>query len=314
MGIAITILNYGLWAWIVVVALVTMKVFRGIPIRAIVATTIIACRGAKLFIVLPSILFLTQSMFPDLLSHWIPPFPRAIESAIALFALCTTCLPPAFLFLAASNEPSLALLHTFQRSVSPLRVVHLLNISTPERLLEAGANSAYANRGKELNYDRFRVRRTWQTAVRRFSHIAPAIIVDARIITPAVAEELHHLVGQKLCERTFLVVSQLDSPFADTPAFRDLGRAPFHFVSVAAFQRALPLLGWCWLASSSSGLVAFLARQIERRLSRTSEEMADEFAHEATLRELGTSDAVLKDLMHEYRWRRDEGTAPPPSF
>jgi hypothetical protein len=59
-------------------------------------------------------------------------------------------------------------------------------------------------------------------------------------------------------------------------------------------------------------LATHLKKRIHLRLGRTFEELADERAHERTLRELGVDEAIIASMMDDYRWRRDEGASPRP--
>ena len=271
-------------------------------------TTYISCRGWKLFHFLFACLFVTHALYPAFLSEWMPPLPRLFEGGIASFLLCQTCIPPAILFLAASQEPGLDLLQEVNSEARPLRVAHLIEASNPDTLIESGSLSNYATRAEELKYGQFRVRHDWQRAVRQFSEITPVIVVDARVLTHAVLEELNHIMFAKRYDQTFVVVRSLDLRNSSLQEIKD---APFRFVSIAALQRALPNLGWSLLFSSEGNLAKHLKKRIDRRLSRTVEEAIREQAHEKVLRELGAIEEVIRYEMFEYRWRRDEDTWPP---
>ncbi len=300
------IVGYALLAFVVTQLAMFIRAFGWICWRPIWIMAWTSLKGRKVILLLSGCFLLMRGLFPSVLSDWVPPFPRLFECGVGLVLIANTCLPPAILFLAASKEPGLALLHAVQRSASPLKLVHLLDY-TQKLSLDSDGQTRY--RAKELAISEFRVRYNWEKTVMDLSLVVPVIIVDARILSPAVLMELDHIVASSLEDRTFVVAHHPLTKFYAPEFLRKIGH--LRFTTSAALEKAVPTLGWSFLFSSRS-LVRLLKRRIYLRPGRTIEELAAERSYEQTLRKAGMIEDVIKWEMHDYRWRRDRDSSPPP--
>ena len=137
------------------------------------------------------------ALFPEATSGWIPPFPRVFQCGVSVVALFAGCLPPAFLFLGASQQPAISLLSKISFATAPLKLVHMIES------IDAGAviHEAIGE------YD-YRVRDDWQNAVRMVSEIAPIILLDLRVLSKSVIDEILHISSSRMQKKTFYIVEE----------------------------------------------------------------------------------------------------------
>jgi hypothetical protein len=219
--------------------LVTAKAYGGLPTKALWAMTRVTIRGPKVLLLVSGILGLFDSLFQPLLSSWIPPFPRLFLAGLSLVALNGACLPPTVLYLAASKAKGFSLASELQFSIAPLKIVHLLDT------FQAGAIL-----GDQLHQSEFRVGANWQKAVRTFSEITPLIIVDGRVVTEPILQEITHILNSGLHNRTFFVADETGG----VPALSCLTLPREAKLQIATSQQLLSgLKGLGWKVLSFSG-------------------------------------------------------------
>ncbi|OGF63824.1 MAG: hypothetical protein A2Y62_03535 [Candidatus Fischerbacteria bacterium RBG_13_37_8] len=92
-------------------AFTTVKANRELVWKAIRKMLMVSLGGAKALLLIGGIIGLAYPIFQLLLSDWIPPFPPLFTIGVSLLALNGACLPPTFLFLAASQGAGFSLAH-----------------------------------------------------------------------------------------------------------------------------------------------------------------------------------------------------------
>lgn len=209
----------------------TLRAHHGLPRRAVREMTEVTL-GGRTLLLFAGLLALLDALLEPLLSDWIPPLPRPLLLGMGLLALDAACLPPTVLYLATSSGVASLLYSEVMLAVAPLKTVQLLDPSKAG----FGADSTIHRTG-------YRVRRDWQAAVRKLCAITPLIIVDARVPSDGLSEEISHLVDSGLHHRS-LFISNDDG---DLPALRFV-RLPPAIVLVTARPQELvsTLRGLAW--------------------------------------------------------------------
>ncbi|NTU50577.1 MAG: hypothetical protein HGA87_06870 [Desulfobulbaceae bacterium] len=121
-------------------------------------------------------------------------FPGLFLVGIGASILIQSLLPASVLFLSASKDEGRTLLRSLTRASYPLRFAHLLNI--------AGTGIP------ELRAPQVRVFSNWRGAVDAFSDAVPIMVVDLRVITGHVLEEVRHIFDRHLLVKTVFVVEE----------------------------------------------------------------------------------------------------------
>jgi len=231
-------------------AFAEVKTHRGFSTKAILQMAKVSLSGVKVFLLIGGVIGLISVIFQPLLLDWIPPLPPLFVIGISLLALSGTCLPPTFLFLAASQESGFSLASEFSATVAPLKMVHLLDT------FDAGALVATS-----LNHSDYRVVNDWQRTVRKLSNISPVIIVDIRKLTPNVCRELAHLAEAKLHNKTFLVAESAQAP-AEVSRLCNQSGVRFYVVTPQLLELALNRIGWIVLLQPVNNLSSFLEQRM----------------------------------------------------
>jgi hypothetical protein len=156
----------------------------------------VTLRGRKIILLVAGLSGLITASLQSQIS-WIPPFPPLLLTGFSLLALNGACLPPAVLYLGVSRRDGWVLTKPLQRTVAPLKFIHLLDSS-----LEINPSTR-----REVRRSEFRVWRKadWQHIVRQLSGIAPIVIVDARNKTASLEHEIKQIIRSGFDGRTFFL-------------------------------------------------------------------------------------------------------------
>src|SRR5262249_15671421 len=117
-------------------------------------------------------------------------------------------VPPTVLVLGASRSETFQLRYRLERGLNPYRVVCLLD---PE-LARAEISGSFQRNG--LEWDNLRTSSTdqWRAAVHSLMLIASFIVLDARVGTPRVCDEVSHLITAGLSHKTLFVGDETGMP------------------------------------------------------------------------------------------------------
>lgn len=171
-----------------------IRIYKGGILKSIRIMASVSLRSGKAFLLFGGTIALFCSIFQSLLSSWIPPFPPVLLTGLGLVALGGACLPPGLIYLGASQSSGFFFVQKLMSAIAPMKVTHLLNS------FEAGAIL-----GDQVHQSEYRVTKGWQEAVRSLCNIAPLIILDSRIITPYVLEEVQHILNSDNKHRTIFL-------------------------------------------------------------------------------------------------------------
>src|ERR1043165_1087601 len=183
----------------------TLRAYGSLPKRAVAIAIRTTLKSSKIFLLLAAIISLMSATLQPLMPSWIPPFPFLLQVGVAFIGINAACLPPTILYLATSKPEGVSLGSDLVFTVAPLKLTHLLD------LFYSDAPLAERNSIEESEY---RVTTNWQKTVTDLCEIVPLIIVDARIITPAIISEIDYILNSGLEKRTFFVANQ----FGKVPA------------------------------------------------------------------------------------------------
>ncbi|HEX7181498.1 MAG TPA: hypothetical protein VF756_06615 [Thermoanaerobaculia bacterium] len=237
----------GLFLLIFGVQVVTTIKTHGGPLwRAVREMTRVTLRGPKALLLIGGVVGLMNALFQQLAPSWVPPIPPLLLIGISLVALNGACLPPAILYLAASRASGFSFASELQIAVAPLKVVHML------QSFEAGAIL-----GDEIHESEYRVRANWQQAVRALSTIAPLIIVDGRVPSASVRQEIRHIIDSGLHDRTFFIADEHGA----LPALSEVSLPRAMDLRIATSEQlleALRGLWWSLFSSRTRGMVQYL--------------------------------------------------------
>jgi hypothetical protein len=116
---------------------------------------------------------------PFLTSFW--PFALLVTSLCSLPFLSFS-VPPAIIFLGTSDEQTVSLMRNIYWAISPLRVVALLDFPWWLGI---------------IRYDNLRTRNdpTWRAVVWGLMDTVPLVVVDTRVASPAVVEEVIRMLN-----------------------------------------------------------------------------------------------------------------------
>ncbi len=173
----------------------TYVLLGGIDI-ALIRQTLYLCRFTGnlyiLIIVLAQIGFL---IYIPLFGFQIPSGAMALMVCVSLVPLLRLCLPPAILFLAGSGDRANALFFQLHLSVTPLRVVALLD---PQQM---------GTVGRMLRLDLMRTSNdnTWKSMVHRLIDIAPMFVIDTVHRTGPVCYEVFLMITPERAGRTIFI-------------------------------------------------------------------------------------------------------------
>lgn len=224
----------------------TVRAHRGLSGRAIRYMSRVSLGGVKSLLLIGGLVGLMSAIFQPLFMEWIPPLPPFLIIGVSLLALNGACLPPTFLFLAASREGGVSLASELQFTVAPLKIVHLLDS------FQAGPIV-----GDSLHHSEYRVSSDWQRAVRILSGISPVIIVDIRDLTPNVYREVAHLVKARLHSKTFLIAESAQAPAEVSRLCNQYG-VRICVVTPQLLKLALNRIGWTVLSQPVGNIYRFL--------------------------------------------------------
>lgn len=209
-----------------------IRVYKGSILKSIGIMTSIALRSGKALLLFGGTVALFCSIFQSSLSSWIPPFPAVLTTGLGLVALGGACLPPGIFYLSASKPSGFVFVYDLMFAIAPMKVTHLLNT------FESGAIL-----GDQVHMSEYRVTKGWQKAVRTLCNIVPLIILDARIITPHVLEEVQLILNSENKLRTIFITEEDGS----SPAFSYLEALYDGFIFTLPPKAAIATLkgiGW----------------------------------------------------------------------
>lgn len=154
------------------------------------------------------------------LPAWFPPLlPFPLDLVLGAAVLAALSLPPAVLLLGASKELDASLVTELAGRIAPLRVVHLLE---PWRHLASPVVATAYVEDARFHCLRTLRERSWRGVVRGFVAVAPLVVVDAREVSDAAAEEVRWIEASgALAKTVFLVL-----PTGESPLLRAVWGAP----------------------------------------------------------------------------------------
>lgn len=201
----LVVISAGLFIWID-----TARLRRRFPLFDLPAMTrcvLASRRGATMFLV--SLLLFGQLSW--LIFRGVPPDSYFVRIAfvMACGVLMIFLLPPTAIVLASSSPASGKLLENTARQLFPFRVLSLLD---GKRL----GPTIFAGKTDNL---RTIMGRSWRAAVHRLIEITPLVIVDARLATPPVCEEVRHMLDARRVVKAIFIVNDDGS----APALREAG-------------------------------------------------------------------------------------------
>lgn len=149
-----------------------------------------------------------------------------VSLVIACGIVMIILLPPAAIVLASSSPVSGKLLENSAKHAFPFRVISLLD----GKYL---GPTIFANKNDNL---RTILGQSWRAAVHRLVEFTPLVIVDARSATPAVCEEIRHMLEPRRVGKAIFVVNQDGS----APGLREVGVETRHVPLVCCPADDLP--------------------------------------------------------------------------
>jgi hypothetical protein len=137
-----------------------------------------------------------------------PPIPICIVLGGVISFIGYSCLPPAVLFLAASQPAQRYLAVELVRAFNPFRVVYLLSDD-----ISVGI---YDHEDFSRNNLRTPDDVDWRSVVHPLMDMAPTVVIDTRIPSPAVVEEIQRMVQNgSICKCIFVTKDSGGSPALD---------------------------------------------------------------------------------------------------
>ena len=124
-------------------------------------------------------------------------FLRIMLVTVAM-VLMSILLPPVAIVLASSSPPSGELLRTVAKHLAPLRVVSLLD----------GKYLGPRNWTSKEDNLRTILGNSWRSAVHRLIEITPLVIIDTRVVTDAVCEEIRHMLNEERVGKAIFIVER----------------------------------------------------------------------------------------------------------
>ena len=189
-------------------------------------------------------------------------FPGPLLAAPILFQTyiwAYQAVPPAVLFLAASRTESFELRYRLERGLHPYRVVCLLDpgLADPEMHGLFKRNT--------FEWDNLWATRIskWQTTVHPLMDMASFILVDARVGTPGVIEEISRIVAAGLFRKTLFIVDEAGNAAAlEANAISTTSNE----VKVIREEEAIPVLKAIGLSKTASPDELFRSRDTYTRV------------------------------------------------
>jgi hypothetical protein len=112
-------------------------------------------------------------------------------------------LPPSVLLLGTSRHETFTLRHGLERSLYPYRVIVLI-----EPAAAVGATDSLFNRNL-FEWDNLRTSDgSWRTSVFSLIGSTPVIVIDARVPTKGVVEEIRRVYSQQLIDKLLFVADE----------------------------------------------------------------------------------------------------------
>jgi hypothetical protein len=141
--------------------------------------------------------------------------------AVALFQLhiwAYQAIPPAVLLLGTSRPETVNLRERLERGLHPYRIIVLLDSS----VINSATHTPFQR--NLLAWDNFRttLKHDWLSVVLPLMDIAPMIVVDTRVASPCVIEEIRHTLNTQLITKTIF----LTGINGQAPALDSVGEIP----------------------------------------------------------------------------------------
>lgn len=121
------------------------------------------------------------------LDEILPPIPLCFVLGGVITFIGYSCLPPSVLFLAASRPDQRSLAINLVRAFRPYRVVYLLS--------DDRSVGIYDHEDFTHNNLRTPDEVDWRSVVHPLMDIVPTVAIDARVVSPAVVEEIQRMVA-----------------------------------------------------------------------------------------------------------------------
>jgi hypothetical protein len=169
---------------------ITIRLYKHLPVLETVHTALFSIRhqGAVGFcqVTLMALVFLG---IPRLIGLKFPLLCYVPCFLAQLFAISRDVLPPSVLLLATSRREAVNLHTRLERGIWPYRIVLLLD---PGSVARSRHSTLHWMGFTESNL-RQPASKGWQVAVRQISETVPFIVLDARVASPAIIEEIEHI-------------------------------------------------------------------------------------------------------------------------
>ncbi len=259
---------------------------------------------------------LKGTVWPSL-DRMLPSIPICIVLGGVISFIGYSCLPPTVLFLASSKPAQRNLAVELVRSFRPYRVVYLLSDD-----ISVGV---YDHEDFSHNNLRMPDDVDWRSVVHPLMDMAAAIVIDTRIPSPAVVEEIQRVVqnnGFSKC--VFVAMDSGDSPALDEAVSEQSARAELNTVPASQLVPYVKILVREWILDGSWKQTPTDQRKQENRkirlLTPLEYRFLDVFLHEATTAPFtGPATETLRKNGLEYRdieyiaWAYEQG-APRAGF
>jgi hypothetical protein len=147
------------------------------------------------------------------LSKFVIPLPYSL--ALVLFQLhiwVYQSVPPTVLLLGNSRLQTIRLRERLERGLHPYRVIVFLDAS----VVSSGSLTRFQD--NLLRWDNFRTAnvKDWRTVVHPIMNFVPILVIDTRVASPFVVEEVCHALDKDLAHKTvFLAGSDGQAPALD---------------------------------------------------------------------------------------------------
>jgi len=192
-------LGYSLYKWYV-----TARLYGGVPVRLswrVFRWTLWTKNARSLYAPwVGCLLVAAVAWFTDLGSV---PLLAAPLILIGVYSISELSLPPSVLVLGSSNWEMIRLVLNIHRGIFPYRPVVLLDPMAASR-----ARSSFIEYDN-FEYDNLRITvpHDWRQVVFAMAETVPLIVLDTRIPSPAVVEEVRRILGGNLKHKTVFVVN-----------------------------------------------------------------------------------------------------------
>jgi len=163
--------------------------------------------------------------------------PITYSLAIVLFQLhiwAYQALPPTVLLLGNSRLETIKIRERLERGLHPYRVIVFLDASV------IGSGSLTGFQWNLLAWDNFRTASApdWRSVVHPMIDFVPILVIDTRVASPCVIEEIHYTLNTKLAKKTVFLTEMS----GHAPALEAAGKISSRNLVVTQEDKIIPVL------------------------------------------------------------------------